>query len=80
MTGERRAEEDLRATRDAIDVDAERLSDLEDEKGRLDPRDPRVAEMSKVAVEIASRVHRATIAEKHLTDEIQREDPPRRPD
>jgi hypothetical protein len=80
MTGERRAEEDLRATRDAIDVDAERLSDLEDEKGRLDPRDPRVAEMSKDAVEIASRVHRATIAEQHLTDEIQRQDPPRRPD
>lgn len=80
MTDDRRAEEDLRATRDAIDGDAERLSELEDEKGRLDPRDPRVAEMSKVAVEIASRVHQATIAEQHLTEEIQRRDPARRPD
>ena len=80
MTDDRRAEDDLRATRDAIDGDAERLSEVEDEKGRLDPRDPRVAELSKAAVEIAARVHRATIAEQHITDEIQRQDPPRRPD
>jgi hypothetical protein len=64
------AEDDLRATTDSIRTDVGRLASLEDDKGALDPEDPKVDRLSDEAVELADRIGRQTRAERQLSDEI----------
>lgn len=77
MSGDR-AEEDLRATIDSVADDAHRLAAVEDEKGRLDPTDPRLAKLSSEAKELASRLERGAAAEDAIVRDVQRERRPRR--
>jgi hypothetical protein len=64
------AEQDLKATEDAIRADVDQLSEIEGRKEDLAPDDPRVDELSDGAVSIADRLSRETRAERQLTDEL----------
>ena len=64
------AEQDLRATADAIRSDLRRLAAVEDDKQRLHPADARIDELSDEAVALADRIQRETRAERQLADEI----------
>ncbi len=65
------AEEDLRATADAIATDAERLAAIEAEKATLDIADPRMAELSAEAETISRKLVPKTVAERELTQDAQ---------
>ncbi|MEO7664232.1 MAG: hypothetical protein ABIV26_03835 [Candidatus Limnocylindrales bacterium] len=65
-------EEDLRATAESIESDADRLASIEDEKKRLGLADPRLAELSREAETIARRLVPKTVAERALVVETQR--------
>ncbi len=65
------AEEDLRATADAIARDAERLAAIEAEKTQLDISDPRMAELSAQAEAISRNLVPKTAAESELTKDAQ---------
>ncbi len=60
--------DDFRSTTEDIAHDARRLEAIEDEKGGLDPADPRAASLSASAEEIAEELHRKALAERDLTD------------
>lgn len=62
------AESDLRATSEDIAADAVRLKELEDEKARLDPTDPRVQELSREAERLARGLGPKAIAEREIAD------------
>ena len=64
-------EEDLRATAQSIEADADRLSAIEDEKKLLGSADPRLAELSREAEMIAKRLVPKTVAERELAGESQ---------
>ena len=70
MDRKRAAQDDLRATSDAIRADASTVDELEAEKVSLHPGDPKVTEISKQVVEISGRMHRATLVEQELTEEV----------
>jgi hypothetical protein len=63
-------EQDLRATGDSIRADLSRLAHVEADKQALDPADPDVDRLSRVAVELADRIARKTRAERELSDAI----------
>lgn len=63
-------EQDLKATADAIRTDIDRLVAIEDRKAVLDPESPEVDRMSAEAVEVAARIHRETLAERHLSEQL----------
>ena len=63
-------EQDLKATADAIRTDVARLATIEDRKTGLDPGSPEVDRISAEAVEVAARIHRETLAERELSDEL----------
>jgi hypothetical protein len=63
-------EQDLRATTDAIRADVDRLTDIETAKQDLDPEDPRIDELSDVAVSVADRIAREARAERQLGREL----------
>jgi hypothetical protein len=65
-------EEDLRATAQAIEADADRLAAIEDEKKTLDADDPRLLDLSTEAEMIAKRLVPNTVAERALAIETQR--------
>jgi len=62
-------ENDLRATSDDLGADARRLEELEEEKRRLDPKDPRMKTLSAEAERLARRIVVKAAAEKELVDE-----------
>jgi hypothetical protein len=64
------ADEDLRATSDAIQADLRQLAAIEGEKETLDPREPRMDRLSEEAVRLADRIAREARAERALADEI----------
>ncbi len=64
------AEQDLRATADAIRHDVGRLIEIEDRKLALDAEDPRVDRLSEQAIEVADRLARETRAERQLSEEL----------
>jgi hypothetical protein len=66
-------EADLRATQDDLQADTVRLHDIEVEKARLDPRDPRARALSDEAEAIARRIAAKAMAERELTDEARAE-------
>ena len=66
----RAAEQDLRATNDAVRFDAERLAALESEKSAIDADDPALDQLSDEAVRLGDRIARETRAERQLGREI----------
>ncbi len=64
------AEQDLKATADAIRHDIGRLTEIEDEKLALDAEDPHVDRLSAQAIEVAERLVRETRAERQLSEEL----------
>ena len=64
-------EEDIRATAQSIETDADRLAAIEDEKKLLDSDDPRLLELSREAELISKRLVPQTIAERALVAEAQ---------
>ena len=64
------SEQDLRSTSDEIRADVDRLTDIEAEKQQLDPEDPRIDELSEVAVSVADRIAREARAERQLGREL----------
>ena len=64
-------EEDIRATAQSIEVDADRLAAIEDEKKALDSSDPRLLELSREAELISKRLVPKTVAERALVTEGQ---------
>ena len=67
-------EGDLNATRGDVIANAERLVEIEREKGRLAPTDPRLVESSDEAEEIANRLRSATMAERELAERVAESD------
>lgn len=61
-------EGDLRATAEDIAADAARLKDIEDEKSRLSPTDPRLQALSEESEAIARRLVPKTVAEREISD------------
>jgi hypothetical protein len=64
-------EEDVRATAQSIEADADRLAAIEDEKKTLDSADPRILELSREAELISKRLVPKTVAERALVVENQ---------
>ena len=65
------AHDDLRATAEALQQDADLLEALEQEKENLDPEDPRMMDLARrIEGLIRSMATKAT-AERELVDEIQ---------
>ncbi len=65
------AQEDLRATSEAIQDDAEQLAMLETQKRDLEPTNPEVVEMSRRIEELAQEMATKATAERELSEEIQ---------
>ncbi len=65
------ADDDLRATTDDIAADARRLEEIETEKGRMDPADPRAAELAAEGERLAREILPKTIAQREITSEAQ---------
>ena len=61
-------EGDLRATAEDIAAEAARLKDIEDEKSRLSPTDPRLQALSEESEAIARRLVPKTVAEREIAD------------
>jgi hypothetical protein len=59
-------EEDVRATAQSIEADADRLAAIEDEKKTLGSADPRLLELSREAELISKRLVPKTVAERAL--------------
>lgn len=69
-TEQDKVEQDLKATADAIRADIDRLAAIEDRKVALDPESPEVDRISAEAVDVAARIHRETLAERQLSEEL----------
>jgi len=61
---------DLRATEESIQRDADTLKRLEEEKTDLDPRDARVDRISEQVEEVAKGLRDKAVAERELSHEI----------
>jgi hypothetical protein len=62
--------QDLRATTDSVQSDAQRLVDLEAEKATMKADDPALDRASEEAVRLGERIARETRAERQLGSEI----------
>lgn len=65
------AEEDLRATAEAIQDDAEQLKQLEARKIALDPDDPLVLDLSRQIEALVAKIADKARAERELSEELQ---------
>jgi hypothetical protein len=68
------AEDDLRATSEAVQDDAERLADLEARKLALSPDDPEVDKLSHEIHQLARAIGHKAEAERELAEEVGRGD------
>jgi hypothetical protein len=64
-------EEDLRATSESIQDDADQLKRLEARKTSLDPTDPLVLDLSRQIESLVQRIAEKARAERDLSEEIQ---------
>jgi hypothetical protein len=65
------AHEDLRATSEAIQDDAEELATLEVRKREIEPTDSQVVDLSRRIEELAQEMATKATAERELSEEIQ---------
>jgi hypothetical protein len=63
-------EHDLRATAEDIAADSTRITEIENEKGRLDADDPKLAELSAETERLARRIVPKAAAESDLVDRL----------
>ena len=70
-------EEDLKATAEAITVDALRLVAIEEEKLGLDPKDPMIPLLSEESRTISQRLVVQTAVEDELATTLAQDDSPR---
>ena len=63
--------QDLRATQESIRHDADAVTELEEQKGRMDPTDPRVEQISVRVERLAAALKDKAGAERALVEEIQ---------
>ena len=68
--GQRELTQDLRATNDAVQSDAQQLAELEAEKMTMKAEDPALDRASEEAARLGERIARETRAERQLGDEI----------
>ena len=61
-------DEDIRATAQSIEADADRLAAIEDEKKALGSDDPRLLELSREAELISKRLVPKTVAERLVVE------------
>lgn len=66
--------DDLRATGDSLRTDAELIDAIEAEKARLDPADPRAAELAAKASSLGDRISAKAHSEEVLVDALQAEE------
>jgi len=66
--------EDLRATEESIQRDAEQVIAIEEEKADLDPASDRVRALSQQAERLATSLLAKTAAERELSDELAKPD------
>jgi hypothetical protein len=62
--------DDLRATSEAIQDDAQRLAELEATKLSLDPADPEVDKLSRDVQDVARGIGHKAAAERELAEEL----------
>lgn len=67
------AQEDLQATSDSIQQDADRLEALEQAKQELDPRDLRHAEITGQVEELGETIRSKAAVERELSEELRSE-------
>jgi len=67
------AEDDLKATSDAVLADARTLLALEEEKRPIDPSDPHLVAASVEIDRLAGRLQEKTAAERALAHEVTRD-------
>jgi hypothetical protein len=67
---DRELTQDLRATNDAVQSDADQLAELEAEKAAMTADDPALDRASEEAVRLGDRIARETRAERQLGSEI----------
>jgi hypothetical protein len=65
--------EDLRSTEESILEDAETVLAMEREKSELDPKDPRVGELSDRIKDKTTELDAKATAEQDLSEEVQKE-------
>jgi len=71
--------DDLTATSESLQGDAERLLDIETEKQTLDPADPRVDALSIEAERVAGQIQLKSHIERDLAEDLTRgSEPPTR--
>ena len=63
--------DDLRSTIEAVHDHAEQIEDLEEEKAKLDPADPRMVTLSDKVQRVASDLKDLANAERELSEEAQ---------
>jgi len=68
-------EEDLKATAEAITVDARRLVAIEEEKLGLDPKDPMIPLLSEESRTISQRLVVQTAVEDELATTLAQDEP-----
>jgi hypothetical protein len=65
------AHDDLRATAEALQQDADLLEELEKEKETLDPEDPRMPDLARRIEGLVRGMATKATAERELVEEIQ---------
>jgi hypothetical protein len=76
MADEKQRREDLAATSESLQRDAERLVDVENEKQGLDAADPLVDALSVEAEAIAVQIEQKSRIERDLADDLPPADEP----
>jgi hypothetical protein len=69
--GNQDARDDLHATSESIQDDAERIGAIEAEKNSLDASDPRVSEMSDYVEQLSRNMAQKATNERALSKELQ---------
>ena len=62
-------DEDLRATSEDLHEDAKNLEEIEEEKSRLDPRDPRTADLSEEGERVTKEMVTKAGVERRLVEQ-----------
>ncbi|HVM30172.1 MAG TPA: hypothetical protein VM305_05305 [Candidatus Limnocylindrales bacterium] len=67
--------EDLRATSESLQRDAQLVQEIEEQKGRLDPADPHVDELSARVDALIERMAAKSSAERQIAAQLRGDQP-----